>query len=582
MKKLLFAVLSLLLMGITIGYSQVRFVCIGNSISHGKYSSGISHGTSIGDSLREMSYRFWFWEKVDSAGINATMVGYHTKYFDQWANTVVSTSRYTGHTFVNNHEAYYGITSSQFLNGGWNGDGLNCPSFATRLTGYMPDVALIHIGTNDAEATADDVLASENNIKNIIAALRARNPNITVLLARLMTDWKKISKEMPRIAQETTTSNSIVYCVDMATGFINDPNASGTMTFDWVHPNAKGQKFMAQRFFDAYMKVTKTDASAPSAPTGLTVSNIKSSSVDLSWNAATDNTGVNVYNIYANDVLVASTGKLSCTVTGLQPNTAYVFKVTAVDYKKNESAKSTGVNATTLAGASITFSVKDGSTALKDAEVTYGGDKQLTDASGNTVFPVKAGNIAYQVFKKGYKQVTGSISASKDTTLSITLLPDCMVSFVITDGTNPLQGVTVYFNGVNKTTDSQGKTSFSELRPGNYTYMIRMTGYNDVAKSVNIADDTTLTISLTAKTTALAIKQNNIEIYPNPAGEQIWIENAAGATIEILDLSGTVRLNVCISSLLQKIETLCLPEGTYVVRIMLNGQTTTSLIQIRK
>jgi hypothetical protein len=57
-----------------------------------------------------------------------------------------------------------------------------------------------------------------------------------VIVAKLITGWKKINTRVDALCKELNTAQSPVVSVDMATGFINDPKVAGTMTYDYVHP----------------------------------------------------------------------------------------------------------------------------------------------------------------------------------------------------------------------------------------------------------------------------------------------------------------------------------------------------------
>ncbi|MFD7880330.1 chitinase [Streptomyces sp. NPDC059766] len=85
----------------------------------------------------------------------------------------------------------------------------------------------------------------------------------------------------------------------------------------------------------------------PAAPTGLTAGSLTSSSVALSWSAAS---GATSYAVYRDGVKVQTTSGTSATVTGLAASTAYTFQVAGVN-SAGESAKSTAVTATTTAGS---------------------------------------------------------------------------------------------------------------------------------------------------------------------------------------------------------------------------------------
>ncbi len=81
-----------------------------------------------------------------------------------------------------------------------------------------------------------------------------------------------------------------------------------------------------------------SDTEPPSPPSVLSAFNTRATSTQLSWSAATDNTGVTDYRIYLNGALYASTGSRNFTITGLTPNTTYTIGVTALDAAGNESS----------------------------------------------------------------------------------------------------------------------------------------------------------------------------------------------------------------------------------------------------
>ncbi|OCT12186.1 hypothetical protein A8709_30540 [Paenibacillus pectinilyticus] len=93
-----------------------------------------------------------------------------------------------------------------------------------------------------------------------------------------------------------------------------------------------------------------TDTEAPTAPSNLTSPSHTSTSVNLSWTASTDNTGVAGYNIYNGGTYVGATTTLSSTtytVNGLTPSTTYSFTVKAKDGAGNLSTSSNALSVTT-------------------------------------------------------------------------------------------------------------------------------------------------------------------------------------------------------------------------------------------
>jgi len=103
------------------------------------------------------------------------------------------------------------------------------------------------------------------------------------------------------------------------------------------------------------------DAEAPVWPIGssLTASDITSTGVKLTWSMAEDNAGVTNYRIYQDDVLLETVASdvYGFDVSGLTPETTYIFKVEAGDAAGNWS---TG-------GPSVTV-VTTGETAPEDTE----------------------------------------------------------------------------------------------------------------------------------------------------------------------------------------------------------------------
>jgi hypothetical protein len=93
------------------------------------------------------------------------------------------------------------------------------------------------------------------------------------------------------------------------------------------------------------------DTTAPNAPTGLTAGAATTSTVSLSWEAASDDVGVDHYAVYSGGVQVATTTQTSARISGLAPATSYSFTVRAIDAAGNVSPDSAAVEARTAAVA---------------------------------------------------------------------------------------------------------------------------------------------------------------------------------------------------------------------------------------
>ncbi|MDA3891647.1 MAG: carbohydrate-binding protein [Salinivirgaceae bacterium] len=80
------------------------------------------------------------------------------------------------------------------------------------------------------------------------------------------------------------------------------------------------------------------DTEAPTTPANIT-SIPSSNSVQLNWNASSDNIGVAAYNIYESSVLIATINSTNYTVNSLSASTQYSFSIQAIDAAGNLSQK---------------------------------------------------------------------------------------------------------------------------------------------------------------------------------------------------------------------------------------------------
>ncbi len=97
-----------------------------------------------------------------------------------------------------------------------------------------------------------------------------------------------------------------------------------------------------------YLTAGAKDTTPPSVPTGLKQKAVTGTTITLGWNASSDNSGyMGHYNIYRDNVLVASTEETEYTDKNLAQDTSYSYRISAVDYAGNESAKGTAVTMAT-------------------------------------------------------------------------------------------------------------------------------------------------------------------------------------------------------------------------------------------
>ena len=204
----------------------------------------------LGDSITcaspyKLSYRYPLWQHLVDAGKQVEFIGSQTKKGNgsrRWEN-------YKGQRFPERNEGHSGWRADQILNGLPNGEkGLD-----HWIRGYSPDIALIHLGTNDVHQKQSPQ-STRDEIEQVITKLRARNPKIKVLLAkivpmRMSNGVPRLNQLLARLAIKLNNANSPVVSVDMYSGF----SIHTDMQKDKIHPNAKGEEKMAKRWFDALM-----------------------------------------------------------------------------------------------------------------------------------------------------------------------------------------------------------------------------------------------------------------------------------------------------------------------------------------
>ncbi|MBO0592798.1 fibronectin type III domain-containing protein [Cellulophaga sp. E16_2] len=93
-----------------------------------------------------------------------------------------------------------------------------------------------------------------------------------------------------------------------------------------------------------------SDTTAPSIPVGLISGNTTTTSIEISWDAATDNVEVTDYEIFQDGVSIGLTGGNSTfLITNLTAETTYIFTIAALDAANNVSIQSSELSVSTEA-----------------------------------------------------------------------------------------------------------------------------------------------------------------------------------------------------------------------------------------
>jgi endonuclease I/chitodextrinase len=222
---------------------------------------------------------------------------------------------------------------------------------------------------------------------------------------------------------------------------------------------------------DSWGIYTSNDDQAPTVPSNVTLSNITTSTMSVSWEVSTDNIAVTKYEVYANGTLNGETETTNYTITGLNSNAAYAVTVLAKDIANNKSAQSAAVNGTTLAdnsAPSIPMDVIVSSITGTSFKVDW------TASTDNT------GVTAYQVFIDGF--LNGS---TENITYNVTGLTASTTYSIRISAKDKANNTSSQSSAITATT-TDGSNNIVELFFSEY---VESSGNNKAIEIVNITEN---------------------------------------------------------------------------------------------
>jgi chitodextrinase len=156
-----------------------------------------------------------------------------------------------------------------------------------------------------------------------------------------------------------------------------------------------------------------TDTTAPTAPGNLVATPRSSSRIDLTWNAATDDRGVQGYLVFRNSAQVASVTATGYQDTGLQAATSYSYQVIAFDGAGNRSTPSGAVSAATQPATVADTTPPSVPAGLAAAVVSPNQITLTWQASKDNV-----GVTGYRIYRNGVAVATSAVTGYADAQLS--------------------------------------------------------------------------------------------------------------------------------------------------------------------
>lgn len=321
------------------------------------------------------------------------------------------------------------------------------------------------------------------------------------------------------------------------------------------------------------------DTEAPTAPTNLAATSATISSINLSWNASTDNVGVTTYEVYVDGIYNSASVSTSTTITGLAANTNFCFTVFAKDAALNTSDASNSVCESTLSGGET-------SNELFISEYVEGSGNnkaiEIANFTGTTV-SLSSYSIARDVNSNGAwgtpLQLTGIVQNEEvhvivrgNADSELVALGDQLSSAdaMSFNGDDP---VGLFKNGalIDVFGNFSGDNSFS-----NSTYR-RMESVANPSTSFDLLGEWNLFgqdnfDDLGSHTQVLSIDNYQLQqliLQPNPvSGAQLYINSNAPVSFEIYNLLGQLQ---CIGITNNgEIDVKNLKPGVYLIKLIIN------------
>ena len=220
------------------------------------------------------------------------------------------------------------------------------------------------------------------------------------------------------------------------------------------------------------------------------------------------------YVIFANG-LISDTGKVNVINSDVQISVLMIYR----RYK-------------------VTVAVSDSLGAIPNAGVALGTNILYTNSLGELVFEgVLPGKQRLAVTMLNYFPFSDSIViAPKDTSISIKMLSSLKtVTFTIKSNTNNLlSGVSVGFDGVQKTSDLNGKVEFAVTAKDAIRLTAIKSRFISVSKTINIKSDTSIVVIMDTIITTYKVVFNVIGDNDKPlAGAMITFNNDTAYTDSI-------------------------------------------------
>ncbi|MCY7387501.1 MAG: fibronectin type III domain-containing protein [Burkholderiales bacterium] len=218
------------------------------------------------------------------------------------------------------------------------------------------------------------------------------------------------------------------------------------------------------------------DVQAPTVPTGVTATAISSSRINISWNASTDNVGINYYQVYRGSSYLGSAypPDVGYANTGLAGSTLYTYSVKACDSANNCSAPSATASATTFVSSTPNNFFINSKSNVPRSSVQVSDAITITGIGVPVAISVTAGE--YSIDGGAFTANPGTIVNGQSVVVRMTSSPNYATQL---NATLTVGGVSATFS-VSTMAQTINPTQYFPLTPGN-TWVMRRNGVSGTA-----------------------------------------------------------------------------------------------------
>jgi hypothetical protein len=346
---------------------------------------------------------------------------------------------------------------------------------------------------------------------------------------------------------------------------------------------------------------TGADTSAPGAPSGLAASQTGVGKLSLSWNAATDNTGIREYIVYyttSGTTQSVSTGSNvpKFTLTGLPVNRSYSIQVRAKDLGGNVGSASSSVSANTYVSG-LYYEHSTG--AWSDLDAINWNIAEYTGKTSNYNLGLKVQDDFFNFKFDGYiyintagtyyfstasndgsrLELNGKVIVENDGIHSTKTVESAAQSLT-TGGKRIIVKFFEYDGG------EILKVSYKGPDTGNAWVTIPSTALKSSATSGSSIEDEVEVLE------EVTVNEDAVSVFPNPTDQNninVKVDDAeeGPVNIQMIDLSGRGMYNQTFESEavregVQVQPTVTLQEGMYVIIIRENRRTRQKMLAIKQ